>query len=72
MTFVSSFGQTYFIGILGPCIQTEFNLSHTVWGTVYMIGTLASAVLLPWTGKQVDRVDLKVYTMVACGVWCLA
>jgi hypothetical protein len=36
MTFVSSFGQTYFIGILGPGIQTEFNLSHTVWGTVYM------------------------------------
>jgi len=67
MTFASSFGQTYFIGILGPGIQTEFNLSHTVWGTVYMIGTLASAVLLPWTGKQVDRVDLKIYTILVCG-----
>jgi MFS family permease len=66
MTFASSFGQTYFIGILGPSIQAEFSLSHTVWGTVYMIGTLASAVLLPWTGKQVDRVDLKIYTILVC------
>jgi len=72
MTFVSSFGQTYFIGILGPGIQTEFNLSHTVWGTVYMTGTLASAVLLPWTGKQVDRVDLKIYTMLVCVLLILA
>ncbi len=66
MTFASSFGQTYFIGILGPSIQAEFSLSHTVWGTVYMIGTLASAVLLPWTGKQIDRVDLKIYTILVC------
>ena len=66
MAFASSFGQTYFIGILGPGIQAEFSLSHTDWGTVYMIGTLASAVLLPWTGKLVDRVDLKIYTLLVC------
>lgn len=66
MTLGSSFGQTYFIGIFGPEIQAEFDLSHTAWGTIYMIGTLASAALLPWTGKQIDRLDLRVYTTLAC------
>ncbi len=60
--FTSSFGQTYYIGIFGPAIQSEFGLSHTAWGTIYMLGTLGSALLLPWTGKQIDRLDLRVYT----------
>jgi MFS family permease len=63
MAFASSFGQTYFIGVFGPSIQTEFGLSHTYWGSIYMVGTLASALLLPWTGKQIDRLDLRLYTL---------
>lgn len=66
MAFASSFGQTYFIGIFGPHVQSEFGLSHTGWGTVYMIGTLASAALLPWSGKQIDRLDLRQYTVIVC------
>jgi MFS family permease len=66
IAFASSFGQTFFIGVFGPGIQTEFNLSHTSWGTIYMIGTLASAALLPWTGKQIDRLDLRRYTVIVC------
>jgi len=61
MAFASSFGQTYFIGIFGPSIQREFGLSHTAWGTIYMIGTLACALARPWTGKLIDRVDLRLY-----------
>ncbi len=61
--FGSNFGQTYFIGVFGPSVQAEFGLSHTAWGTIYMIGTLASAFALPWTGKQIDRVDLRLYTL---------
>ena len=60
--FASSFGQTYYIGVFGPAIQSEFGLSHTAWGTIYMLGTLGSAALLPWTGKQIDRLDLRLYT----------
>jgi len=77
--FASSFGQTYYIGIFGPAIQGEFGLSHTAWGTIYMLGTLGSALLLPWTGKQIDRLDLRLYTalvgalaVVACAVTALA
>lgn len=77
--FASSFGQTYYIGIFGPAIQSEFGLSHTLWGTIYMLGTLASAALLPWTGKQIDRLDLRLYTalvglagVIACTATALA
>jgi MFS family permease len=66
MTFASSFGQTYFVGIFGPAVQTEFALSHTAWGTIYMIGTLASAAVLPWSGKYIDRIDLRQYASVVC------
>ncbi len=66
--FGSSFGQTYFIGIFGPSIQAEFDLSHTAWGTVYMLGTLCSALLLPWTGRQIDVLDLRLYVVFACGL----
>ena len=66
MTFASSGGQTYFIGVFGPAIQHEFGLSHTTWGAIYMAGTLLSALLLPWTGQQIDRVALRRYSMVVC------
>lgn len=72
MAFGSSFGQTYFIGIFGPRIQSEFGLTHTEWGSVYMAGTLASAVLLPWTGRQIDRFDLRYYTLAVCALLACA
>ena len=66
MAFASSVGQTYFIGVFGPAIQDEFGLSHTAWGSIYMAGTLLSALLLPWTGQQIDRITLRRYTMLVC------
>ncbi|MBO68713.1 MAG: hypothetical protein CL398_10425 [Acidiferrobacteraceae bacterium] len=63
MTLGSSFGQTYFIGVFGPAIQSEFDLNHTQWGGIYMIATLASAALLSWTGSFIDRVNLLRYTV---------
>ena len=79
MSLTSSFGQTYYIGIFGPAIQSEFGLSHTAWATIYMLGTLCSAILLPWSGKQIDGLDLRLYTslvgllaVVACTVTALA
>ena len=66
LAFASSFGQTYFIGVFGPSVQATFDLSHTAWGAVYMLGTLGSALLLPSTGRLIDRVDLPLYTMAVC------
>ncbi|MCH9672669.1 MAG: MFS transporter [Gammaproteobacteria bacterium] len=66
MAMGSSFGQTYFIGIFGPSVQAEFGLSHTAWGTIYMLGTLASAFVLPWSGKQLDRFPLAPFAIFTC------
>jgi len=70
LCFTSSAGQTYFIGVFGPGIRESFGLDHTQWGGLYMLGTLGSALLLPWTGQLIDRFDLRVY--VACVVFGLA
>jgi MFS family permease len=63
--FGSSFGQTFFIGVFGPHLQQEFGLSHTAWGFIYLTGTLASAAVLPWSGKLIDRVPLRRYSTYA-------
>ncbi|MBN33425.1 MAG: hypothetical protein CMM46_01365 [Rhodospirillaceae bacterium] len=47
MTGASSFGQTFFVGIFELSVQQAFGLDHTTWGSIYMIGTLASALILP-------------------------
>lgn len=61
LAFTSSAGQTHFIGIFGPEIREAFQLSHTQWGSLYLLGTLASALVLPWSGRLLDRVDLRLY-----------
>ncbi|MDH3660545.1 MAG: MFS transporter [Alphaproteobacteria bacterium] len=65
LTFASSAGQTFFIGIFGPDIREAFGLGHTGWGTLYLVGTLASALVLPWTGQLIDRLDLRWYVAFA-------
>ena len=66
LIFVSSFGQTYYIGLFGADIRTAFDLSHGGFGAVYTIATLASAVAIFWTGALIDRFDLRVYVVGIC------
>lgn len=65
MTFGSSFGQTYFIALSGGDIRAAFGLSHGDFGAVYSLATLASAAALIWSGKLLDRLDLR---LVSAGV----
>ncbi|MEM9627006.1 MAG: MFS transporter [Pseudomonadota bacterium] len=74
LTFTSSAGQTFFIGLFGPDIREVFGLGHTGWGSLYLVGTLASACILPWTGQLIDRLDLRWYVasaLVGLAVACL-
>jgi len=64
MAFGSSFGQTYFVGVFSPSIEVEFGLSHTEWGSIYMIGTLASAALLPFSGRLIDQMPVRTYAII--------
>lgn len=60
LTFGSSFGQTYFISLFAGEIRAEFSLSHGAWGTIYMIGTLASAIVMVWAGTLTDIIRVRV------------
>lgn len=54
LTYLSSFGQTFFIsGSIGEW-QASFDLSHGEIGRLYMLATLASAICLPFVGRLVD------------------
>lgn len=54
LTFMSSFGQTFFISIFAGEIRLAFDLSHGEWGTIYSVGTTASAIVMIWAGVLTD------------------
>lgn len=56
LTYLSSFGQTYFISASVSEWQAAFGLSHGEFGRLYMFATLASALCLPLIGRLVDFV----------------
>lgn len=75
MAFASTVGQSYFVGIFSPGIEAAFGLSHSEWGTIYMVGTLLSAALLTYTGGGIDRMNLRRYALLVCAglfVACVA
>ena len=65
LCFCSSAGQTYFISLFGGEVRAEFGLTNAGFGSVYAVGTLASAATLIWIGRLIDRVPLP---LVAAGV----
>jgi predicted MFS family arabinose efflux permease len=65
LAFLSSPGQTYFIGVFGPEIQLLFDLDSGAWGRTYMMGTLLSAAAITWSGTLIDRIDLRLFTLLS-------
>jgi MFS family permease len=61
LTAASSFGQTFCIALFGGDLRSAFGLSNGGFGAVYTTATLASAACLPWLGRQLDHMDLRVY-----------
>ncbi len=72
LAFLSSAGQTYFIGVFGSGIQADFGLDPGSWGRIYMLGTLASALLINWSGSLIDRYDLRIFTVASLFGLCCA
>ncbi len=70
--FFSGFGQTFFVGVFGQALRSDFGLSHTDFGLVYSLATLANAICFIWVGRQIDRLDLRVYTALACALYVVA
>ncbi len=60
LTFMSSFGQTFFISIFSGEIRAAFGLSHGAWGGLYSLGTTVSAVVMIWAGGLTDIFRVRV------------
>ena len=60
LTFMSGFGQTFFISIFAGEIRAEFGLSHGEWGAIYALGTTASAIVMIWAGGLADGLRARV------------
>ncbi len=65
LAILSSAGQTYFVAVFGPQIQADFGLDPGSWGRIYMFGTLASALVINWSGMLIDRYDLRLFTVIS-------
>jgi MFS family permease len=59
LTFLSSFGQTFFISIFAGHIREAFDLSHGQWGGIYTLGTTASALVMIWAGGLTDHFRVR-------------
>lgn len=75
LSFLSSFGQTFFISIFGGEIREAYGLSNGDWGLLYMVGTGASAAVMVLAGGLADifRVrTLGIAVVLALGVASVA
>lgn len=59
LSFLSSFGQTYFISIFGGEIREAYGLSNGEWGLSYMVGTGGSALAMVFAGGLADRFRVR-------------
>ena len=75
LTFLSSFGQTFFISLFAGEIREGFGLSHGQWGGIYSLGTTASALVMIWAGGLTDRFRVRglgPIVMIMLATACLA
>ncbi len=68
LTFLSSFGQTYFISLFSGEIRAEFSLSHGEWGGIYSLGTMTSAIVMVWAGALTDHLRVRILGAVVFGL----
>jgi MFS family permease len=65
LTFLSSFGQTFFISLSVPNIRDVFGITNGGFGLIYSIATLSSGVLMIWAGSIIDHVSIRLYVTIA-------
>ena len=75
LAFLSSIGQTYFIGVYRVPIAEEYGLSNSDFGFYYLMVTIVSAIGLNRLGHIIDRTSLLPYCLVlisAAAAACIA
>lgn len=74
LSFLSSFGQTFFISVFGGEIRQAYALSNGEWGLIYMLGTGASAAVMVFAGGLADRFKVRqlgITVVLLLGLSCL-
>jgi MFS family permease len=72
LTFSTAFGQTFFISLFATEIRTHFNISHSLWGAIYAIGTFSSAALMLVLGGLADRYRAQPLALMIMGLFMLS
>ncbi len=72
MTFGSSFGQSFFVGLYQMPLRELYDLSASAFGGAFSFVTLLSAAALPWTGRVIDQVRLRTFSTAVILVLTLA
>jgi len=65
LSMLSSFGQTFYVALYGADIRAEFGLSNGRFGAVFSVASIVAAGALVWLGKYIDRIDVRLYTLVS-------
>ena len=68
LIFSSSIGQTFFISLFSGEIRNEFNLSHGMFGILYSVATLSSAIIFFWLGKLTDQFNFTYLGLATLGL----
>lgn len=66
LTFASNCGQTFFISLFGGHLRETLEVTDGDLGFIYSAATLTSAGLLPFVGRLIDRIDLRLYSIAVC------
>ena len=62
LTFFSSFGQSFFIGLFNSSIREGLSITHGQFGSIYASATLLSSLTLVWVGKKIDDINILKFT----------
>jgi sugar phosphate permease len=69
---VSSPGQTYSVSIFIEHFIEDLGINRSVVSTLYMMGTLAASLTMPFVGRQIDRRGPRVVVGVITPLFALA
>lgn len=75
LIFFSVFGQSVLFGVYLPDIQSALDLSKTSIGSLYAIATIASSIVIIYTGKALDFMPLRNFVaivLIGLAIGCFA
>ena len=64
LNYFSSFGQTFFVSLFVPYWISSFAITNVTFGSMYGAISVVSAFTLPFFGKYIDTLPLRIYSII--------